>query len=140
AELGLVVAEAVDAVRPEAAARNVVLDVEEPPAGLTVLGDRRQLASAVRRLADNAVRYSDAGGTVSVKVGHHAGQVAVVVRDEGMGIAPRDLGRVFERFYRTEAARARHAEGAGLGLAIAAGVASAHGGQVAVDSEEGRGS
>jgi two-component system sensor histidine kinase SenX3 len=138
--IGLVVAEAVDAVRPEAAARNVALDVEEPPAGLTVIGDRRQLASAIRRLVDNAVRYSNDGGKVSVKVGHHAGQVGVVVRDEGMGIAPRDLGRVFERFYRTEGARARHAEGAGLGLSIAAEVAAAYGGQVAVDSEEGGGS
>ncbi len=143
-EVDDVVAEAVKAVATTAAARQVRLTVGGS-SGLRVAGDRRMLVTAVRNLVDNAVTYS-ADGTgvrVAVRSGRtDAGvQVAeVVVVDEGVGI-PSDLhDRVFERFFRVDPARSRDTGGTGLGLSIVKHVAAAHGGDVTVWSQPGRGS
>ena len=103
-------------------------------------GERRQLVSAVANLVDNAVKYSEAGSTVSVQARTDGGWVDVVVRDRGIGIPRRDLERIFERFYRVDRARSRETGGTGLGLAIVRHVASNHRGEVRVESREGEGS
>ena len=109
-------------------------------ADLVVLGDSRQLVSAVFNLLDNAVKYSDPGLSVQVKARRVGPWVECVVADRGPGIPTRDLERVFERFYRVDRARRRKTGGTGLGLAIVRHVASNHGGEVTVESREGEGS
>jgi two-component system sensor histidine kinase SenX3 len=105
-----------------------------------VLGDRRQLVSAVYNLLDNAVKYSDPGSSVHVRARTDGRWVDLSVEDHGIGIPRRDLARVFERFYRVDPARSRETGGTGLGLAIVRHVVSNHAGEVRVDSQEGAGS
>jgi len=138
--VGLIVAEAVDRIRHVGDARGISIHVEEPSRRLVVMGDRRQLVSAVANLLDNACKYSDPGAAVEVDA-HTDGQwVELEVADHGIGIPSRDLNRVFERFYRVDRARSRETGGTGLGLAIVRHVVSNHGGSVSVSSEEGVGS
>ena len=110
--------------------------------GLRVLGDRRQLASALGNLLENAVKYSEAGGEVWLVGGRavDAATVELVVRDAGAGIPGKDLDRIFERFYRVDRARSRDTGGTGLGLAIVRHVVTNHEGDITVHSVEGEGS
>ncbi len=110
------------------------------PAAVRVMGRANDLARMVHNLLANAIRYTPAGGSVCVALGVEAGHVTIVVADSGVGIPPADLDRVFERFYRVDAARDRETGGTGLGLAIVRHVAETHGGDVAVRSTLGRGS
>jgi two-component system sensor histidine kinase SenX3 len=135
-----IVAEATDRVRPVAALHNVAVCVAPVDPSVELRGDRRQLVSALFGLLDNAVKYSEAGGTVDVRVEARGDRVAMVVRDTGIGIPTRDLERIFERFYRVDRARARDTGGTGLGLSIVRHVAQNHGGDVTVSSREGEGS
>jgi two-component system sensor histidine kinase SenX3 len=137
---GLVLAEAVDRVRPLAERRSIVLTAREPSARLKLVGDRRQLVSALANLVENAVKYSEPGGEVVVQANTDGTWVDLVVTDSGIGIPTRDLDRVFERFYRVDRARSRETGGTGLGLSIVRHVATNHGGQVSVRSVEGEGS
>ena len=134
-----VVAEAVDRSRTAAAARGVAL-VVGGARGLSVLGSEGQLVTALVNLLDNAVAYSPDHTRVAVAVSQREGAVEVSVTDQGIGIADRDLERVFERFYRADPARSRVTGGTGLGLAIVKHVATNHGGEVDVWSVEGSGS
>ena len=143
----LVVAQAVERTRSVAEHRGIRIDVQEAPRRLSVVGDRRQLVSAVQNLLENAVKYSDDCSTVEVRVrsvAERAGPermwVEIGVRDFGIGIPSRDLERIFERFYRVDRARARDTGGTGLGLAIVRHVATNHRGEVRVTSQEGQGS
>jgi len=138
--IGVVIAEALDRVRSAAEHRHIRIDVGEKGRALRVVGDRRQLVSAVTNLADNAIKYSDPGSTVEVHAEQVDGEVDVTVRDHGVGIPPADLDRIFERFYRVDRARSRETGGTGLGLAIVRHVATNHGGSVTVESAEGVGS
>jgi len=140
-----VVAQAVERMRPVAEHRGITIDVTEGPRRLGVIGDRRQLVSAVHNLLDNAVKYSDDDSVVEVRIRSAAESpdatwVEVSVEDHGIGIPTRDLERIFERFYRVDRARARDTGGTGLGLAIVRHVATNHRGEVRVVSQEGRGS
>lgn len=141
----LIVAQGVERVRPVAEHRGITIDVAEAPRRLSVVGDRRQLVSAIHNLLENAVKYSHDGSTVEVRVRSVAGSgggstVEISVRDYGIGIPSRDLERIFERFYRVDQARSRDTGGTGLGLSIVRHVALNHGGQVTVRSREGEGS
>jgi signal transduction histidine kinase len=89
---------------------------------------------------DNAVRYTDSGGRVSVAVWRDEGEAVVSVADTGAGIPQRDLERIFERFYRVDVARSRATGGTGLGLSIVRHVVEGHGGTVSVTSQLGEGS
>ncbi len=113
-------------------------------AGLNVLGDRRQLVSALTNLVDNAMKYSGEKSIVTLdahRVQDEARSlIELRVTDHGIGIPPRERERIFERFYRVDKARARDTGGTGLGLAIVRHVAVNHGGSVRVDSLEGIGS
>ena len=136
----LVLAEAVERSSTAAEQRGISLELIEPSRRLELLGDRRQLVSAVFNLIDNAIKYSQAGSSVVVSAATDGPSVHLSVADRGIGIPRRDLERIFERFYRVDRARSRETGGTGLGLAIVRHVASNHGGEVTVDSREGEGS
>lgn len=138
--VSLVMAEAVERVRAAADQRDVKIVTEEPDPPLIVLGDRRQLVSALYNLLENAVKFSYDGGSVRF-TGRRGGdgEVVLEIEDHGVGIPTRDLERIFERFYRVDQGRSR-AGGTGLGLSIVRHVASNHQGGVEVDSREGEGS
>ena len=108
--------------------------------GLMVRADRLQLVSAVSNLVDNAVKYSNDGGTVRLSAAVVGEMLEIEVADQGVGIPARDLDRIFERFYRVDRARSRETGGTGLGLAIVRHIATNHGGDVTVRSREGEGS
>jgi two-component system sensor histidine kinase SenX3 len=139
-ELDAVVAEALDRCRMKASARGIELAATGSH-GLYVLGDEDLLVTALRNLLENAVAYSPDKTRVVVST-RRAGidAVEMSVADQGIGIPERDLERIFERFYRVDAARSRATGGTGLGLAIVKHVTAAHGGKVTVVSTEGAGS
>ncbi len=131
-------ADVVNALRPVGEERGIVIRSDgEGPAD--VRGDRTQLRRLIVNLVENAVRYTETGGTVAVAVGREGEKVRCAVRDTGMGISPEHLPRLFERFYRVHAARSREDGGAGLGLALCKAIVDAHGGSIEVESEVGVG-
>jgi two-component system phosphate regulon sensor histidine kinase PhoR len=110
------------------------------PDGLTAHADHDRLAQILINLVDNAVKYTPAGGAVTVRARALDGErVELTVSDTGVGIPPADLPRITERFYRVDKARSRELGGTGLGLAIVKHLVMAHGGELSIDSEEGRG-
>ncbi|MCU0300291.1 MAG: ATP-binding protein [Candidatus Nanopelagicales bacterium] len=109
-------------------------------AGLKVLGVESQLVTAVRNLLVNAVNYSPASTKVAVATGQADGSVTIAVTDQGIGIPPGELDRIFERFYRVDQARSRDTGGTGLGLAIVKHVCANHSGHCDVWSRVGAGS
>jgi two-component system sensor histidine kinase SenX3 len=139
-DLAAVVQGAIARGRAVDGGRGIEITALEVPDGILVRGDERQLMSAVGNLVENAVKYSHAGGVVQVRTRVDAAAVEVMVADQGIGIPTRDLDRVFERFYRVDKARSRDTGGTGLGLAIVRHVATNHGGEVLVSSQEGEGS
>jgi two-component system phosphate regulon sensor histidine kinase PhoR len=102
-----------------------------------MLGDRRAMEQILVNLLDNAVKYTPAGGRVTVLADDAGATVAVSVFDTGPGIEPRHQARLFERFYRIDPGRSREEGGTGLGLAIVKHLAQAQGGQVGVESGQG---
>ncbi|MEO6790146.1 MAG: ATP-binding protein, partial [Ornithinibacter sp.] len=138
-DVGAVVGEAVDRVRVAAESRSIEVHVADE-AGLRVFGDGDLLVTAVGNLVTNAVNYSDAGTRVGVGARRVGETVEITVTDQGHGIPATEQGRIFERFYRVDAARSRATGGTGLGLAIVKHICANHGGDVGVWSQEGRGS
>ena len=139
-DLAEVVAEAVTRGRMVADGRGVEVESIEVTEAVWIRADRRQLSSAIGNLVENAVKYSDDGALVQVRIRRNERWVEVMVADQGVGIPAADIDRVFERFYRVDKARARETGGTGLGLAIVRHVANNHGGVVSVQSQEGEGS
>ena len=131
-----------DRLRPMAGERGVTLEFggadQRTSPGL--FADPVALERILLNLAENAVRHSPRGSRVEVVLSEEAHQVRFQVVDHGIGIAPEHLPRLFDRFYRVDAARRRMDGGAGLGLAIAKTLVEAHGGSVSVESEVGTGS
>ncbi len=125
--------------RTEAEVGDVRLDVAVDGVS-PIAGSTRDLRLLASNLIDNAIRYTQPGGTVDVEVRAEPGTVVIRVSDTGIGIPQRDLPRIFERFYRVDQARSRETGGTGLGLAIVKHVSENHGGEVTVSSELGRGS
>ena len=109
-------------------------------AHLEVLGNEEQVTAAVANLVANAVSYSEADATVLVSTKADEEMVEISVVDQGIGIPPGEIDRIFERFYRVDPARHRSTGGTGLGLSIVKHVAATHGGEVRVWSVEGQGS
>jgi heavy metal sensor kinase len=138
-DLGELVRSVVQAMQPLAAERGVQL-VEEVRPSVAVSGDQMRLTQLLINLVDNALRHTPPAGRVVVSVSEQGGRAALRVQDTGAGISAEHLPHVFERFYRADPARARADGGSGLGLAIGQWIAQAHGGQIAVASELGRGS
>ena len=105
---------------------------------LEITGDAERLAQVVTNLLTNAMQYNQPGGEVRVKLAAQAGLAVLTIADTGQGIAPEDLPRAFERFYRADPARTG-AGSAGLGLSICKAIVEAHGGTIEVASEKNRG-
>jgi signal transduction histidine kinase len=119
--------------------RQITLSFESqsvPP----VLGDAQWLKQALINLLDNALHYTPSGGAVTIRLQAVEEGVAVAVEDTGHGIEPEHLPHLFERFYRTDWARAKDAGGTGLGLPIVKEIAEAHGGSISVTSQVDKGS
>jgi two-component system phosphate regulon sensor histidine kinase PhoR len=131
--LDLLVSEEVAGLQDVAGKAGVGLAVDADD--VSVSGNWRDLAMAVRNLLDNAVRYTPGGGSVDVTVSVDEDSAIVEIADTGAGIPTRDLERVFERFYRVDAARSRRTGGTGLGLSIAKHVIESHGGTISARSQ-----
>jgi len=140
ADLGALVAEAAAAVAPYARERGVALQSRIAPGLPLVAVDRDRLMQVVYNLLDNAIRHTPAGGSVTVEIEAGIGEVRLLVADTGPGIPPEEIGRIFDRFYRLDAARSRASGGTGLGLAIVKTLVEAHNGRVSVASRMGDGS
>ena len=150
-----IVAEVLDRTKTPGSAKHIEV-ASWGVRGLTVYGNENQLVTAVVNLVENAIAYSPESTTVTITTGRSAapdtgrpagsdagpdaGHVEIAVIDQGIGIEPRDLDRIFERFYRADRARSRATGGTGLGLAIVKHIATNHGGQVDVVSTVGVGS
>ena len=135
-----IISESISRVSPLASTHAIKVATVKLSGPLKVVGDRRQLVSAIGNLVENAVKYSEVGSAVEVTAHADGDWVEFTVKDFGLGIPSRDLDRVFERFYRVDRARSRDTGGTGLGLAIVRHVANNHGGDVSVTSIEGEGS
>jgi len=140
-----IIAEVIDRTRTPASMKGLEVGVAGTR-GLTVYGSESQLMAAVANLAENAVAYSpdaeenQAPSRVTITARGNEDWVEIAVSDQGIGIEPKDLDRIFERFYRADRARSRATGGTGLGLAIVKHVATNHGGHVEVASTVGIGS
>jgi heavy metal sensor kinase len=129
--------EVAEQVRVQSDQRRVELLPAEPT---VILADRDRLKQLLWNLVENAVRYTPAGGLIRLGMARDADWIELSVSDNGPGIAPEHLNRLFDRFYRVDRARSRATGGAGLGLAIVKHIAQAHGGSVSVESAVGQGS
>ena len=119
----------------ERARLDLVIDV---PAGLpTVRADRARVEQVLLNLIHNAIKFTPAGGTITISGWIEGDALAVSVKDTGVGITEEELPRIFERFYKTD--KARRSDGTGLGLAIAKHIVQAHGGMIGVVSQKGQG-
>ena len=116
-----------------------VLDLNIEAANTEVIGDPARLHQVFSNLVGNAIAHTPAGTAVRVTIRNVEASVIVEVQDNGPGLPPEALNRVFERFYRVDAGRARQQGGTGLGLAIVKSIVDAHGGTVSVTSEPGQG-
>jgi heavy metal sensor kinase len=137
-DLADLVLEGVERFRSVAEAKGVALTV----AGVVpcvLAGDRAQLRRVVSNLLDNALKYTEAPGRVTVNLERRGGAIRLEVADEGRGIPLSEIPRIFERFYRADPSRSRRTGGAGLGLAIVERITASHGGAVTVASEPGKG-
>ena len=130
----------VEALRPRAEAKGVALSVEMDPSLPALDLDAARIAQVVGNLLDNAVTHTPEGGRVTVSAHAAANAVEVEVADTGPGIAPEDLPRLFDRFYRADPSRSRTTGGTGLGLTIARRLVEAHGGSIEAESVVGQGS
>jgi heavy metal sensor kinase len=131
--------DAAEQVRPRAERGGIVL-VLDGGTDVVVGGDRDLLLQLLLNLLDNALKHTEAGGTVSMSWRQQADTLQLVVADTGTGISVEDQAHVFERFYRASRARSGHDGGAGLGLSLCDWIARAHGGTVHVESTPGEGS
>jgi signal transduction histidine kinase len=138
-DLGAAVAEASDDFMVPAEARGIVLDRAIAP-GVVVTGDREALKRVVANLLHNAVRLAPAESRIRLATGSEGSQAWIAVADEGPGISPEDQAHVFDRFWRSDKARARSDGGTGLGLAIVRQIVESHGGEVRLHSKVGVGS
>lgn len=138
--LGMILVEAVDALRAQAAAKGLNLQLQPPEGVAMVSGDAALLRQVVTNLVDNAIKYTPGGGSVTVGLSVRDEQAIIRVADTGIGIAPDDQVRLFEKFFRVRRRDMQDVPGTGLGLAIVKSIVERHGGRVWVESELNKGS
>jgi two-component system phosphate regulon sensor histidine kinase PhoR len=126
-------------MEPIAARRGIGIAVDVAGGTKQVYGDRDRLKQVLLNLIDNAVKYNREGGGVRVRLAPSGNAVRIAVEDDGVGISPEHIDRIFERFYRVDKERSRDAGGTGLGLAIVKHIVEAHGGSITVESVPGKG-
>lgn len=120
--------------------QGIGLSVVCPESLPKVPADHNRLEQVLLNLLDNAIKYTPSGGSVTLSAEQQENRLAIRVSDTGVGIPPKDLSRIFERFYRVDEARSREQGGTGLGLAIVKHIVHLHGGEIQVASEPGKGS
>ena len=130
----------VETAKRPAAEKDLRLSVNLQERLPDIAADRRRLAEVLQNLLDNAIQYTPPGGQIMISASADATEVTFTVSDTGIGIPQADQPRIFERFYRVDAARSREVGGTGLGLAIAKHLVEVHGGRLWVESEIGQGS
>jgi len=136
-----VVEQVLSSLQPQATQKSIHLShegLEQPPIILEV--DRALFQQAIYNLVENAIKYTPSGGKIRIRLNPQVRHVVIEVRDTGIGVAPLDMPRLFERFYRSARREANAQRGTGLGLAIVKSIAERHGGQVRVESQLGKGS
>ena len=135
--MGAIAAHAIEAARPAADARNVVVRLEN--GGGPIHGDPTRLAQVLDNLVSNAIKFTPEGGRVIVRANADGDQAVFEVTDTGEGIAEGDRDRVFDPFFRSRDANARAVPGTGLGLTITKAIVDAHGGTIQVEPAPGGG-
>jgi two-component system phosphate regulon sensor histidine kinase PhoR len=130
----------IETAQHRAVEKEIAISVKPGSGVPDIAGDRRRLAEVLQNLIDNALQYTLSRGEIVVSTEARDGEVVFTVADTGIGIPKADQFRIFERFYRVDAARSRELGGTGLGLSIAKHIVEVHGGRIWVDSEIGRGS
>ena len=135
--------EAARIVGPGAEAKNITLHVQTPPEAETMAA-RTRIRQALVNLLENAVKYTPAGGTVTLSSAFSAGaqgpeSLTIRITDTGVGIPAKDLPHVFDKFFRVKSEATQGTSGTGLGLAITKSIIEAHGGRIRVESLEGAG-
>ena len=139
-DLESLVADAVDGVRPGADVRQIELGLHVAAGNHARRSiDRKRIGQVVDNLLSNALKFTPDGGKVDVRLSSENGDSRVEVSDTGIGIPEAEQDRLFERFFRTEAANGQAFQGTGLGLAISKAIVEAHGGRITVASAEGAG-
>ncbi len=139
-DIRAIIREAVEHFQHQKARNNIRLFASIPKTLPTVRADRTSLLEALLNLLDNAVKYSGDSKRIDLSVAVNGQQVAISVRDYGIGISEKELNNIFEKFYRTEEAKNRRIQGTGLGLVLVRETMNAHHGVVVVESEPGKGS
>jgi two-component system phosphate regulon sensor histidine kinase PhoR len=141
-DLPAVAHEVLESLRPLALTKRQRLEAKIEAGVPQIKADRGRIRQVLINLLDNALKFTVEEGTISVEVRLNPGRAGVElhVTDQGIGIPPADLPRIFERFYRVDKARSREQGGTGLGLAIVKHIVEAHRGHVSVESTLGRGS
>lgn len=119
--------------------KSITLRMEPPAEPVQPLGDEESLEHILDNLIDNAVKYTDAGGLVTIRWRREGDACLLEVQDSGIGIPQQHLDRIFERFYRVDRARSREVGGTGLGLAIVKHLVQNQGGEIRVASQMGKG-
>lgn len=134
------IAEVIDSYRPQAVNKQISINVDIADGMETVEADRTLMRQAVANMLDNAIRYTSAEGQVSIRVTQENDLQLIAIKDTGVGIAPTDQARLFEKFYRARRREGDRETGLGLGLAIVKSIVEQHGGYISVESRLGEGS
>ncbi|MCX7683139.1 MAG: GAF domain-containing sensor histidine kinase [Anaerolineae bacterium] len=137
-DLNTVIHLSINVIKPQADEKGILIALDTPERLPPVIGDAQRLHQALLNLLSNAVKYSPQGSQVTVRVRHEEGVLAVSVSDRGPGIPLEALPNIFERFYRVPGTE-KHIMGTGLGLTITQQIIEAHGGEITVESELGKG-
>jgi len=133
-----IVDEALEILRPLAARKSLRLEVHSPTeGGLNVDCDQRRIQQVLSNLVGNAIKFTGAGGEITVRIEHHLSEACISVADSGVGISSSDLPHIFDRFWKADKFTGK---GAGLGLSIAKGIVEANGGRIWAESQLGVGS
>ena len=138
-DLADVVAETRQMMVGQAGKTNITISVDLPASLPFVRADRRRMRQIILNILANAVKFTPEGGSVHVSGRDSAEEVAIVIRDTGVGIAAEDIPRVFERFGQVDNSLARRHDGTGLGLPLSQDLARLHGGELTLESEPGVG-
>lgn len=139
-DMGKLTSQIVDAIRPQFASKKIGLTIRQQDHLPSIEADPDRIEQVVRNLITNSLHYTPEGGSVTVNLESDREGVTTSVSDTGPGIAPEDLQRLFDRFYRVDRSRSRSTGGSGLGLAIVKQLVEAHGGRVWATSQVGKGS
>ncbi len=127
--------QAVESAQAHARHKVLQLSLTAPPHVIVIDADAVRIGQAIDNLISNAIKFTPDGGRVRVTLTQKAGRVSLTVADTGMGMTAPDIGRLFERFFRTDSAQTQHIQGSGLGLPIVKAIVEAHGGTITVTSE-----